>query len=273
MNISAIQTFLAVVESGNLNKAAERLNVTQSTVTARLDALETVLGQPLLVRLRRGTELTRAGFAFRPHAEALVRSWDQARSSIGLPSGFLGLFSFACEFDLWPSMGKPWFDAARKAHPALAFEAWPASLEEIKTWISNGLTDAALTSEPIAAPGISTREYARERLVQVTSSPRAVQEWHPDYIYVDQGAEFRRQHSRNWSTEHTASVTYASSAWALDHVLTEGGSAYLPWTICKSHLESGSLHLVDGAPEFSRGIHLVFKSTSQTLFPSVIETS
>ena len=52
MNIAAIQTFLAVVETGNLNKAAERLNVTQSTITARLDALEASLGAALLVRNR-----------------------------------------------------------------------------------------------------------------------------------------------------------------------------------------------------------------------------
>ena len=47
MNISALKTFLTVVDLGNLNKAAERLNVTQSTVTARLDSLEEALGQRL----------------------------------------------------------------------------------------------------------------------------------------------------------------------------------------------------------------------------------
>ena len=69
MNIAALQTFLAVVQIGNLNKAAEQLNVTQSTVTTRLDTLEETLGQRLLVRSRRGAELTKAGFVFLRHAE------------------------------------------------------------------------------------------------------------------------------------------------------------------------------------------------------------
>ena len=62
MNIVVLKTFLAVVQTGNLNKAAELINVTQSTVTARLDALDSELGQALLVRSRKGTQLTKAGF-------------------------------------------------------------------------------------------------------------------------------------------------------------------------------------------------------------------
>ena len=49
MNITAIQAFLTVVRSGNLNRAAEQLNVTQSAVTTRLDTLEQALGAKLLV--------------------------------------------------------------------------------------------------------------------------------------------------------------------------------------------------------------------------------
>lgn len=39
VNIAALQTFLAVVQTGNINRAAVQLNVTQSTVTTRLDPL------------------------------------------------------------------------------------------------------------------------------------------------------------------------------------------------------------------------------------------
>ena len=81
MNIAAFQTFLAVVETGNLSKAAEQLHVTQSTVTTRLDVLEETLGQKLLVRSRRGAELTKAGFAFQRHAELMVQAWEQARKT------------------------------------------------------------------------------------------------------------------------------------------------------------------------------------------------
>jgi DNA-binding transcriptional LysR family regulator len=36
MNLTSLQTFLAILETGSLVRAADKLNVTQSTVTARL---------------------------------------------------------------------------------------------------------------------------------------------------------------------------------------------------------------------------------------------
>lgn len=267
MNFVALQTFLAVVETGNLNKAADRLNVTQSTITARLDALEAALGQTLLVRSRRGAQLTRAGFRFRPYAEALLRGWDQAQSAVGLPKGFSGLFSFACEFDLWESSGKRWLDAARAAHPGIAYEAWPGAAEEIKVWLANGLTDAAMTQEPIAGPGVTSLTIARERLVQVATAPRPARHWDPAYVYVDLGAAFRRQHTEAWTNEQTAAVTYAASAWALEHLLREGGSAYLPWPLAAPHVEAGALFPVEGAPEFFRSVTLVWRDASLAAFP------
>ncbi|MEX0304043.1 MAG: LysR family transcriptional regulator, partial [Leisingera sp.] len=63
MNISAIQTFLSVVRTRNLNRAAEELNITQSAVSARLDTLDQALGARLLIRSRKGATLTKEGFA------------------------------------------------------------------------------------------------------------------------------------------------------------------------------------------------------------------
>ncbi len=65
MNIGLARTFLEILEAGNLNKAAERLHVTQSTVTMRINALEDLLGQKLLVRSKSGVALTNSGFKFK----------------------------------------------------------------------------------------------------------------------------------------------------------------------------------------------------------------
>lgn len=267
MHIGTLQTFLAVVETGNLNKAAERLNISQSSVTARLDTLEERLGQPLLVRSRTGAQLTRAGFIFRPFAETVVQGWEQAKSAVGLPKGYSGLLSFACEFDLWPSVGKQWLRAQRLAHPEVAYEAWPGARGEIKTWLENGLTDVALTMEPLSGPGLVSRSLARERLILVASTSHTCQPSASSYVYVDLGPEFRRQHAQSGMSDQTAPITYASSTWALEHLLEEGGSAYLPWTLVAPHVEAGSVYLVEGAPEFSRSQTIVWRETSHAAFP------
>ena len=267
MNIAVLRTFLTVVQTGNLNKAAERLNVTQSTVTARLDNLEETLGQDLLVRSRRGAQLTKAGFAFQRYAELMVQAWDQARKIVGLPKGFSGLLSFACHRDLWDGAGAIWLDRVRRHHRTLALEAWPGEPEEIKGWLSSGLVDAALSPEPLAGPGYESFEIARERLVQVATEPRSVQSWDPAYIYVDLGPEFRRQHSQAWPTDETAQMTFGSSAWAIDYLLENGGSAYLPWRLIAPFLGEGRLHAIDGSPEFSRPLYMAWREASLLAYP------
>ncbi len=271
MNIAGLQTFLAVVQAGNLNKAAEQLNVTQSTVTARLDALEEGLGQKLLVRSRRGAELTKPGFAFQRHAELVVQAWEQARKAVGLPKGFSGMFSLACHFDLWEGAGSAWLEAARRGHPDLALEAWSGDLGDVRRWLSSGLVDAAIVPEPLIGPGLASREAARDRLVQVATVARRVQAWDPAYVYVDLGPEFRRQHSLAWPTDETAQMTFGTSRWALDYLLERGGSAYLPWRLAEPLVKAGRLHPVEGSPEFSRPLYLVWRDASLIAHPWIGE--
>ena len=106
MNLSTIQTFIAIAEAGQLNRAAERLHVTQSTVTARLNNLEAELGQTLFQRRKSGTELTSAGFRFQRHAQLMMDTWRQARQETALPAGIHSSFNLGCHSDLWPDLGE-----------------------------------------------------------------------------------------------------------------------------------------------------------------------
>src|SRR5262249_33985679 len=101
MNLVELTTFLAVAELKSLVRAAERLNVTQSTVPARMDSLGARRGQPLLPRHKSGTELTSAGFKFVRYAEVVSQLWRQAKYEVGLPPGFTSVCNVGCYFDLW----------------------------------------------------------------------------------------------------------------------------------------------------------------------------
>jgi DNA-binding transcriptional LysR family regulator len=58
MDTELARTFLTVVEAGNFISAAERLHVSQSTVSTRIHTLEDLLGCVLFVRNKAGTTLT-----------------------------------------------------------------------------------------------------------------------------------------------------------------------------------------------------------------------
>jgi DNA-binding transcriptional LysR family regulator len=267
VNLTFLQTFLTVLETGNLNKAAERLNVTQSTVTARLDALEAALGCKLLLRSRKGTRMTRAGFELRPHAELLVNGWAQARKAINLPEGYSGLFSFACEFDLWHDAGKKWLYAVRAANPGIAFEARPGRRAEIAAWLGTGITDAAMTHEPLSAPGLASRICVEQEIVLVSTRRDSRGASDANYVYVDLGTDFRRQHASAFPNAKTANITFSTSSWALEHILSFGGSGYLPKGLIEPYLRAGSLKLVKNAPIFRRTLYLVWREAGEVLFP------
>jgi len=61
MDIQLARTFLAVAATGSFIGAAERLHITQSTVSARIKTLEQQLGTSLFRRGRGGAELTAPG--------------------------------------------------------------------------------------------------------------------------------------------------------------------------------------------------------------------
>ena len=86
MNLTALQTFLAIVETGSLVRASDRLNVTQSTVTARLKSLEDEIGQILITRQKSGAVMTAAGGRLKRYAETMMDLWRQAQQETSLPN-------------------------------------------------------------------------------------------------------------------------------------------------------------------------------------------
>ena len=65
MDINLARTFIMVAETGSFIEAARRLNITQSTVSARIKRLEEELGRELFARSKGGANLTSAGEQFR----------------------------------------------------------------------------------------------------------------------------------------------------------------------------------------------------------------
>ena len=73
-----LRYFAAVAAEGNLTRAAERLFVSQPTLTKQIRQLEAQLGVPLFTRSRAGMALTAAGQALAGQIGAVLASWEQA---------------------------------------------------------------------------------------------------------------------------------------------------------------------------------------------------
>ncbi len=260
MNVTFVNTFLEVVKVGNLNRAAARLNVTESTVTTRINALENLLGQKVLIRSRTGAELTSAGFKFLRYAEIMSQAWGQAQQELSLSTDFASVCNIGCHFDLWDGSGSVWADQLRKDHPDVALSFWAGNVEDIERWLSTGLVDVALMFDAAVTGGWHVQRLFEDRLIQVSTKPRGYMDWDPEYIYVDLGREFRRLHAGAFSVARTPVITISSSSWAIDYLRTWGGSAYLPYRMVADLIAEGQLFQVQDTPNFSRTAYLVSRA-------------
>ena len=81
LTVTQLRAFLAVARSGGVQSAAERLHVSQPSVSAALGALARELGVQLVEREGRGVRLTEAGVAFEPYAAEVLGLLDQGRQA------------------------------------------------------------------------------------------------------------------------------------------------------------------------------------------------
>src|SRR5512140_3175226 len=82
MNLRQLEYFAAVSEAGSITRAAERLFVSQPSLSQQISALEQELGGALLERLPRGVRLTAAGQRLLPEAHATLRHARRARRAV-----------------------------------------------------------------------------------------------------------------------------------------------------------------------------------------------
>ncbi len=257
MNITGLQTFVSIVETGSLVRASEQLNVTQSTVTARLRTLEQELGATLLHRHKSGVTLTASGTKLLGYAEIMIGLWRQARQETAPPAGTESVCNFGCDPDLWPDLGKRVFDDVNNGNPRMALSVWPGDQAGLYQMLTAGLLDVALTYR-LAAPGDQTvYRLPPDELVLYGTEPDRPLRFDPGYIFVDLGAEFRTQHALAFSDAGTARVSFGSAIWALTYMLERQGAAYLPKRLALPHLRAGQLFELPNAPMFQRNVFLI----------------
>lgn len=258
MDTELARTFLMVITSGNFISAADRLNVSQSTVSTRIRTLEELLGCNLFVRNKAGTTLTHSGRQFQRHAAALVRTIEQARHDIGTPEGFSGTLVVGGRLGLWEEFLLKWLQVMRKARPEVSVRAESGLEPELMLGLIEGRIDIGVMYTPQSRPGLKIEQLFEERLVLVSTNPKARPEPQPGYVYVDWGPEFYARHSACFPHFGGPSLT-ANIGWlGLRHVLENGGSGYFPKRIVQPYLTAKKLTLIKGAAEFSMPAYAVY---------------
>ena len=87
MDVSVLQTFLALARHGHMTRAARELHLTQPAVSAQLVRLEEELGERLFDRTPKGMVLTSAGELWRGYVEEALERLEAGRAALEALSG------------------------------------------------------------------------------------------------------------------------------------------------------------------------------------------
>jgi DNA-binding transcriptional LysR family regulator len=250
---------LEIVSTGSFIRASERLNVGQTTVSARIRLLEQLLGRPLFVRNKSGATLTPAGEQFLRYAPTFVQLWHKARYQVAVPPGHRAVLTVGSEVSLWQPLLVDWVVWMRRSLRDIALRVHVDVPQDLINHVAAGLVDVAIMYAPQHRPGLKIDLLMEEELVLATTNSDRADDL--EYVHVDWGPDFQLHHSMSFP-DTTPGLFANLGPLALHYVLSVGGSGYFRLKVVKPYLDEGQLRLVPGAPTFSYPVYVVYSATA-----------
>ncbi|MEU9883553.1 LysR family transcriptional regulator [Streptomyces phaeochromogenes] len=168
MELRHLQHFVAVAEDQHFTRAAERLMVSQSGLSASIRALERELRAPLFVRTTRRVTLTEAGRALLTEAERILAQVRAAQDAVAAVQGVLrGTLSLGTEQCIAGVPVAKLLAAFRRQHPDVEIRLRQAGSGALAEDVAAGRLDLAFA--------VTTRADTEQlRCLPLTSEPMTV---------------------------------------------------------------------------------------------------
>ncbi|MEZ3181843.1 LysR family transcriptional regulator [Streptomyces pimonensis] len=167
MDLRQLEYFVAVSEEQNFTRAAERVHISQSGVSAQIRQLERELGAELFDRSARTVTLTAAGKAALEHARAALAAAGAVGRAVGEVTGLVrgqltvGMVTGCTLTPLFDALA-----AFHRAHPGVEISLLEDSSDRLADGVRTGAVDLALIGAATATPdGLEALTIISERLV------------------------------------------------------------------------------------------------------------
>ena len=169
MNFVDLEVFKCVVDEGGIIKAARRLHRVPSSVTTRIQQLETSLGVTLFHRDRQRLHLSATGELLLDYAQRLIQLSDEAHAVVSgeIPQGVLKLG--ALESTTASRLPRILADFHRR-YQEVRLELSTGTNDELANKVADRRLDAAFIAEAPAAPALEHIPVFTERLIVISSA-------------------------------------------------------------------------------------------------------
>ncbi len=143
LDVESLRTFLTVLDHGNMTRAAEQLNLSQSAVSRKMLRLEQRIGRPLLIRDGHALRATRDGNTLIPDARSMVEIHDRAVARLQ-SSELTGKVRLGSNGEVEASQIAAMLGRFKLRHPAASIEFIIDHSGRLADWVENGAVDLAV---------------------------------------------------------------------------------------------------------------------------------
>ena len=256
MQIELLDTFLDLCETRSFNRSAERLGLTQSTVSARIASLETALGARLFDRSRAGTDLTTEGTRFEVHARSLRHEWNEARRRIQQPGSSADLVRLAIQNDLAAQHIGDWMADFRRAFAQTAFYIEPDYSNQMCADLLTGTQDFGVMFSPKPHPDLHFESVGEVPYRMVSSETDMLEHVRPQsFVFAHFSPAFEAMHRATTPHLTASPISVGQSATVAALLTSMGGAGYVMEKTAESLIASGRFRAVADAPVLRQPVY------------------
>lgn len=252
MDQAGIEIFLAVARTLSISRAAEQLNMAQSTVSKRLNDLEHEIGTKLLERSQgaKTLRLTTSGEEFSDIALRWQTLWDQAQGlkfenrKLSLSIGTLDSLSFA----LFPTL----YRALSQHRPQIQLTLTSSHSPELYDLLERRQIDVGFTLVERTNPNIIVEKLYSEPMVVLCagSSERSEstvihpRDLNPEHeLYLSAGISYKLWHDQWWDPLNSNCIRLDSAQLVLSFFCSEKQWAILPLSVAEMAKSRGNFKI------------------------------
>jgi len=170
-SFSDLTYFIEAAQTKNLSRAAERLGITQPSLSLAIKRLEDSLGVPLFIRSRKGVELTKAGKDLVGRGRVLLLNWEQLRSEVTKKStGVSGEYVIGCHASVALYSLPNFLPQLVQDHPDLELKLVHDLSRKITEKVISFEVDFGIVVNPVSHPDLVIKPLCKDDVSFWTSS-------------------------------------------------------------------------------------------------------
>lgn len=170
MELRHLRYFVALAECLNFTRAAERVHITQSTLSHQIRQLEEEIGTRLFDRIGKRVMITEAGELFRGYASSALKEVDQGLGALkGASGGLTGTLHVGATHTFNLGFIPECVAALLTRHPTVTVTVSELTAEDIGTKLASGDIDVAISYRPKTVDALWFEPLYNEQMVLAVS--------------------------------------------------------------------------------------------------------